>query len=413
MKTLPTIGIILALATAATALAEEPQLDPMLCQGEYLTVAQGRAMLQKRLAETPTREAWEAYAKHVRECILRGADLDPLPRRIPLNVITRNKRQHDGYSVENIAFETVPGYFAACNLYRPTEVQGPSPVVLCPHGHVGDSRFNEAVQIRCAMLAKMGATAMSISVFGWDSLPDDVVHRVHLRPIALTMQTWNNMRALDFLLSLDGVDPKRVGVTGASGGGTQTLLLTALDDRVTVSVPVVMVSSYMFGGCLCESGKPIHRSKDHFTNNAEITAMAAPRPLLVISDGHDWTAHTPDIEFPFIRKIYGLYGAERQVANAHFANEGHDYGPNKRKAMYRFMARHLGLDLARIKDARGRIDESGVVVEDMKTMQVFNETTPFPDHVCRSLEEIEAALRGLQTEPGGGESAPGGSPGAK
>ena len=104
------------------------------------------------------------------------------------------------------------------------------------------------VQTRCAMLAKMGATVMSIGMFGWGSSPDQAVTRIHVRPLAFTMQTWNNMRALDYLLSLDGVDPERVGVTGASGGGTQTFMLTALDDRVTVSVPVAMVSCYMFGG---------------------------------------------------------------------------------------------------------------------------------------------------------------------
>ena len=404
MKLLSIVAVVVAIAitlVAPPARADEPALDPLLCQGDFLTVDEGAAMLAKRLAETPTRAAWEAYAAHVRECILRGADLEPLPRRIPLNVITRNKRTHggyNGYTVENVAFETVPGYYAACNLYRPTNADGPTPVVLCPVGHWGDSRFNPMVQIRCAMLAKMGATAMSIGMFGWGSSPDQAVQRIHVRPLALTMQTWSNMRALDYLLSLDGVDPKRVGVTGASGGGTQTFLLTALDDRVRVSVPVVMVSSHMFGGCLCESGKPIHRSAEHFTNNAEIAAMAAPRPMLVVSDGGDWTASVPDVELPFIRKIYALFGAEGNIEGVHFPNEGHDYGPSKRKAMYRFMAARLGLDLAKIQDAAGQIDESGVVVEDIPTMQVFDASHPFPKDVCRSLEEIEASLKSMQAE---------------
>ncbi len=401
MKLLSIITIVaVELAASLPASADQPALDPMLCQGEFLTVDEGAAMLAKRLAETPTREAWEAYAAHVRECILRGADLEPLPRRIPLNVITRNKRTHDGYTVENVAFETVPGYYAAGNLYRPTHVDGPTPVVLCPVGHWGDSRFNPMVQIRCAMLAKMGATAMSIGMFGWGSSPDQAVQRIHVKPLALTMQTWNNMRAVDYLLSLDGVDPERVGVTGASGGGTQTFLFTALDDRVTVSVPVAMVSSHMFGGCMCESGKPIHRSAEHFTNNAEIAAMAAPRPMLVVSDGGDWTASVPEVELPFIRKIYALFGAEGNIEGVHFANEGHDYGPSKRKAMYRFMAARLGLDLAKIQNAAGEIDESGVVVEDIPTLQVFDASNPFPKDVCHSLEEIEASLRSLQTPAG-------------
>ncbi len=387
---------LLCLAMSATTVMAVEELSPYLCQGKYLTPEQGKSMLTERLTQTHNRADWEDYSQHLRDCILKGMDLNPLPRRTPLNVISRNKRQHNGYTVENIAIETIPGYFAGCNLYCPSELDGPVPVVLCPNGHWGDSRFNEQVQIRCAMLARMGAIALSIGNFGWGSDPDQAVPRIHVRSLALTMQTWNNMRALDYLLSLEDADPQRVGVTGASGGGTQTLLLTALDDRITVSVPVAMVSSYMYGGCLCESGKPIHRSADHFTNNVEITAMAAPRPLLLVSDGGDWTANTPDVEYPFIKKIYSLYDAQSQVANAHFAAEGHDYGPNKRKAMYRFMARHFGLDLKPIQNANGQIDETPVVVENITSLQVFNESNPFPAHVCKSQEDIETSFKRLQ-----------------
>jgi len=383
---------------SAITLPPIPESGPALCKGRYLTPEQGKFMLDRRLAETTTLQAWKDYSEHIRKCIFKGADLDPLPRRVPLNPIIRNKRRYDGYTVENVAFESVPGYYAACNLYRPTNAKGPLPVVLCPNGHWGDSRFNGCVQMRCAMLARMGAIAMSIGSFGWGSSPDQAVRRIHVRSLALTMQTWNNMRALDFLLSLDEADPNRVAVTGASGGGSQTLLLTALDERVKVSVPVAMVSSYMFGGCLCESGKPIHRSKEHFTNNVEITAMAAPRPMLIISDGKDWTSNTPQVEYPFIKKIYNLFGQKNKVANAHFPFEGHDYGPNKRRAMYRFMAKHLGLDIRRIKNPDGKIDESKVTIENMKTMQVFDDSHPFPKNVCKSQEEIETSLKSLQKQ---------------
>ena len=352
-------------------------------------VSDGWKELDRIAAQYHDRDTWEQRKAMLKPELYKALELSPLPAKPASKPIITPKRIFDGYTVENIAIEILPGLYINGSLYKPLKIKGKIPVILSPDGHWEHQRYRADCQIRCASLARMGAMAYSYDLFAWGESLLQFKSEDHRRALAQTIQALNAIRILDYLLAFKDADPTRVAITGGSGGGSHTMLVTAIDNRITLSVPVVMLSSYHSGGCPCESGMGVHLCGGG-TNNVEIAGMAAPRPQLIISDGKDWTQHVPETEFPYLQKIYSFYGKPDLVKNAHFAKEGHDYGLSKRKAMYDFIASHFALNINAFKDAKGNIDESKVTIEKFSSMYVFGEKGEnLPANAIKSFDALQ------------------------
>jgi len=341
-----------------------------------------------------TPEQWRERAAFVRRQLLVSLGLWPMPQPTPLNAVIHGKITRDDYSVERVYFASFPGFFVTGNLYRPVgksdrrkSDQEKLPGVLCPHGHWPNGRFYDmgleavrreiadgaerfeeggrsVLQARCVTLARMGCVVFHYDMIGYaDStqIPFGLAHgfakqrpemntsenwglfspraESHLQSV-MGLQTYNSIRSLDFLLSLPDVDPARIGVTGASGGGTQTMILGALDSRPAVVYPAVMVSTAMQGGCTCENCSLLRID----TGNVEFAALFAPKPQ-GLSSANDWTREMDTKGFPELKKHYTMLGAADNVmlkATVHF---GHNYNYVNRAAMYGWLNKHLQLGL--------------------------------------------------------------------
>ncbi len=288
---------------------------------------------------------WEARKVRLRAQILAAAGLLPMPERTPLNPQIFGRIEQKDYSIEKVLLETLPGYYLGGNLYRPLGRTGRLPAIASPHGHWNYGRLEHqplgSVPARCINLARQGYVVFAYDMVGYN----DTIQTPHIfggpaeqlwsfSPLGL--QLWNSIRVVDFLESLPEVDPERIGATGASGGGTQTFLLMAVDERVKFAAPVNMVSSIMQGGCVCENAPNLRLG----TFNVEFAAMMAPRPLLLVSATGDWTRNTPQEEFPAVRRIYELYGKPENVENVHI-DAPHNYNQASREAVYRFFGKHV------------------------------------------------------------------------
>src|SRR5215471_18561029 len=306
-----------------------------------------------------SREAWQARAAFLRKQILASAGLMPMPEKRPIHAEVFGRIERNGYTIEKVLLETWPGFYLGGNLYRPSGKRGPFPAVVSPHGHWQYGRLENqqlvSVPGRCINLALQGFIVFTYDMSGYDDT-DQLPHHWGSRQQdlwnvnPLGVQLWDSIRAVDFVSSLPDVDASRIAATGASGGGTQTFLLMAVDDRIKAAAPVNMVSAIMQGNG-CEEAANLRVG----AFNVMFAAMMAPRPLLLVSATGDWTRNTPKEEFPAVQSIYRLMEAEKNVESVQ-VDERHNYNQKSREAVYTFLgARMLGTTGA-IAEQRFRVE---------------------------------------------------------
>jgi dienelactone hydrolase len=354
-------------------------------------VQDGWAELDRIASQYKNLEEWKERKAALKACFLETAQLSPLPKSPGTAPVRANFRKMNGYTIENLAIEILPGVWVNGSLYKPEKYKGKIPVVLHPQGHWDKHRYRPDCQYTSAAIAKMGAMIFNYDMFAWGESMLQFKYEDHRHSLALTMQLLAGTRILDYLLSQKDADTSRVAIVGGSGGGTQTVYMTAIDDRIKVSAPVVMLSSYFYGGCPCESGANVHGCVGR-TDHVELAAMATPKPQLVVSDGGDWTDRMPEHDFLYLKKMYSWYGKPGNVINVHLPDDKHDFGFNKRKAVYEFFAKHLGLNLRTIQaaDGRGRIVDTTITLETENAFYVFGDKgEKLPPHAVKGFENLE------------------------
>ena len=316
---------------------------------------EGRMMLDYLSSLYNNKVEWELRRDSLRREVRQRLELDAFLDSCVLGKALLSKiRKHDGYTTQNICIELTPGQHLFGTIYASTK-KGKHALIVCPDGH-WPMRYRKDEQQRLGTLARMGAVCVDFDLYGWGESEKEVGAEAHHTSRAHVYQAACGYVLLDYMLkSRKDIDPERVGVMGGSGGGTHTVLLSLLDERVTASAPVVHLASHFDGGCPCESGKPVQLAGGG-TCEPELAAIMAPKPMLVVSDGGDWTSSVPTLEFPFLQRIYGFYDAKDKVRNVHLPNERHDFKENKRQAVYDFFIDVFGLD-------RQMLDESKITIE--------------------------------------------------
>jgi len=357
------------LPQAAYTQSNPQQLTPILSE-EIQSPAVSLFLLKQYLlskAATPpapaTAQQWQAEAKRIREHLLNDVVYHGWPKEwvnAPARFEELGVIPGKGYRMRKLRYEIVPGLYSAAILYEPETVQGKIPAILNVNGHVGPpGKAVEYKQKRCINFAKQGMFALNLEWFAFGELDQkenghwfgahlDLVGANHLGLFYLAMR-----KGLDYLYDHPSADRNRLGVTGLSGGGWQTIVLSSLDERVRAAVPVagysalapkIEVRRYGDLGDLEQSATDLLDGQDY----THLTALMAPRPMLLAHNAEDDCCFRAGVVKPLlydaIRPIFKLFGKEDSLAWHESSEPGdHNYQLDNRLQAYRFFSRHFNL----------------------------------------------------------------------
>jgi acetyl esterase/lipase len=340
--------------------AEARALRPPVPAGDgaILDGLEGRARdLLTSLRHPESRAAWEKAVPRIRGELRRSLGLDRLPPALPKNVHSVGVVSRDDYRIEKLVYETLPATEVPAHLYLPAHAPGKVPAILFVPGHwYADSKTRPEFQAFAITMARRGFAVLTYDPFGQGergiSARDH--RRTELLAVGVAQEAivaFESLCALEVLLARPEVDPARVGMTGASGGGFNSWILPALEPRIAVTVPVVGTSDFLEQ---LRAVRPADwfAAKEHchfiprllrYANNHELLACVAPRPVMVIS------AHN-DVAFPipgqrdvvkYGETLYAALGASGKVGYFEDEEEGHGYQKRKREAAYGWFMKWL------------------------------------------------------------------------
>lgn len=303
----------------------------------------------------------ETVRRHIR------LSFGPSPEKTPLNARITGVLERPEYRVEKLLFESRPGFLVTANLYVPKGVNHPMPGVIATCGHSSNGKAEPAYQSFCQGLARMGYVVLIYDPIGQGERLQYVGEDLHskvgvgvaehlmagnqqflVNEFIGSWRAWDGIRALDYLLTREEVDPRHIGVTGNSGGGTMTTWLCGLDERWTMAAPSCFVTTFrrnLENELPADTEQCPPRAIALGVDHVDCLAAMAPRPIIILAKEKDYfDVRGATRAYEALRQIYRLMGAEDQVS-LFVGPTGHGFSQENREAMYGWFNRAVGKEL--------------------------------------------------------------------